>query len=197
MIECVIFDLSEVLIAGLLGVERPLSPELGVPQDEILPLFGGDRFIELLLGDISEDSYLRHVIARAGWEITSARLKAVIRGNFHNQVAGSLPILEGLAGRVDLALLSDHAREWIAYIKRVHPFMRTFKRTFFSYDLQSTKSDPGTFRRVVEALSVPPARCLFVDDNLKNVEVARSVGITSIWFRDAGQLAAELAERGV
>lgn len=197
MIECVIFDLSEVLIAGLLGVERPLSSELGVPEDEIMPLFGGERFIELLLGDVSEDAYLRHVIARAGWEISVARLKAVIRGNFHSQVAGSLPILEGLAGKVDLALLSDHAREWIAYIDAVHPFMRAFGRTFFSYDLKSTKSDPGTFLRVVGALSVPASRCLFIDDNPKNVEVARSVGIPSIWFRDAGRLAAELAERGV
>jgi len=197
MIQCIIFDLSEVLIAGLVGVEKELSRQLSVPGDEILSSFAIDSRDELFLGNVSEDTYLRQVIARGGWGIGLERLKAVIRQNFHNEVEGSLPILTELASRYELALLSDHAREWIAYIRSVHPFLRVFKRTFFSYDLKVMKSDPGAFLKVLDALSIPPANCLFIDDNPGNVSVAESVGIPGIRFVDAGQLAAELRRRRV
>jgi hypothetical protein len=111
MILCIIFDLSEVLIAGLRGIEKPLSQELSLPQDEILPCFAGRLMEELCLGDISEETYLNKIIAREGWEIEPARLKAVIRRNFHREVDGTLPILTELASRYELVLHSDHARE--------------------------------------------------------------------------------------
>jgi hypothetical protein len=79
--------------------------------------FAIDSRDELFLGNVSEDTYLRQVIARGGWGIGLERLKAVIRQNFHSEVEGSLPILTELASRYELALLSDHAREWIAYIQ--------------------------------------------------------------------------------
>jgi len=36
-----LFDLSEVLIAGLRGVEKVLAPRLELPEDEILRKLGG------------------------------------------------------------------------------------------------------------------------------------------------------------
>ena len=192
MIQCIIFDLSEVLIAGLVGVEEELSQVLPVPQEQILPGFGGSWLEELLVGNISEDTYLNHIIARERWAVSTARLKTAVRNNLHKEVAGSLAILTELASRYELALLSDHAREWIAYVKSIHPFLKRFKHTFFSYDLKRTKRDPQAFLQVLDVTAVPPHRCLFIDDNPNNVNVAESVGIPGIRFVSAEQLAAEL-----
>ena len=41
MLYTIIFDLSEVLISGLLGIERPLSEELQILEEKVLPAFGG------------------------------------------------------------------------------------------------------------------------------------------------------------
>jgi HAD superfamily hydrolase (TIGR01509 family) len=192
VIQCIIFDLSEVLIAGLVGVEEELSQVLPVPEEQILRCFGGDWLEELLVGDISEDAYLKHIIAKERWQIGCARLKTAIRNNLHKEVAGSLAILTELASRYELVLLSDHAREWIAYIKSIHPFLERFKHTFFSYDLGRTKRDPEAFLTVLRVMSVRPHRCLFIDDNPDNVTVAESVGIPGIRFVNAEQLAAAL-----
>jgi hypothetical protein len=54
--KCILFDLSEVLIAGIVGIERVLAKELPLPENEILPQLSGDWFIELLLGNISEET---------------------------------------------------------------------------------------------------------------------------------------------
>jgi FMN phosphatase YigB (HAD superfamily) len=195
MIRCIIFDLSEVLIAGLVGIEKVLSNELPIPEEEILPCFGGAPFEELLVGNISEDTYLRHIAAREKWDVSVARLKAVIRDNFHHEVEGSLSILTGLASRYRLALLSDHAREWIAYIQSIHPFLKIFQHTFFSYELKKTKRDPASFLQVLDAMSLAPRDCLFIDDSPTNVHIAESVGIPSIRFVNAERLAHELGKR--
>jgi HAD superfamily hydrolase (TIGR01509 family) len=193
----VIFDLSEVLIAGLLGVERDLSRQIGVPEDEILTCFDGHRFEQLLLGNISEDAYLNYVITRDRWSISRAALKSAIRRNFHHEIPGTLEIVMDLVSNYQLALLSDHAREWISYICSVHSFVSIFDHALFSFDLGGIKSEPATFARALDSLALPAADCLFVDDNPANVAVAESVGLAGICFTGAGQLARALAARGV
>ncbi|MCZ7560074.1 MAG: HAD-IA family hydrolase [Burkholderiaceae bacterium] len=44
------------------------------------------------------------------------------------------------------------------------------------------KPDPRAYRAALEALGVPAARALFVDDQPRNVEGARAVGMDAIFF---------------
>ena len=192
LVECVIFDLSEVLIAGLVGVENVLASELGVSKEAVLPALSADPFIDLLIGEVSEDAYLEHVVVREKWTINIDRLKRVIRDNFHNEVEGSLSIIADLSPKYDLVLLSDHAREWIEYIRTVHPFLGMFMRGFFSFELRMTKDQPQTFKHILGALEREPEECVFIDDNPGNVVTAESVGIRSIRFRSAEQLRTDL-----
>jgi FMN phosphatase YigB (HAD superfamily) len=197
VVKCIIFDLSEVLIAGLLGVERELSRELSLSQDAILACFGGAGFEQLLVGRISEDAYLEGLLAREKWPIGLASLKTAIRRNFCREVEGMVALLQKAASYRPVVLLSDHASEWVAYIQEVHPFMRLFQDMFFSFELKRTKEEPETFVQVLTLIALPAEECLFVDDNPANVRVARSVGIPGIRFASAGQLQKELRRRWV
>jgi HAD superfamily hydrolase (TIGR01509 family) len=190
-----IFDLSEVLIAGLYGVQHELAETLSRPEAEILDAFHGECFEQLLTGRIDEESYLAQVLARAGWPLRVPDLQAAIRRNLDREVEGMAALLADLAPRAELVLLSDHAREWIAYIRGVHPILGLFRRTFFSFDVGTLKHEPATFAAVLRALDCPPADCLFVDDNPANLRAAAAAGIDGILFRDAAHLAAELRAR--
>jgi putative hydrolase of the HAD superfamily len=193
----IIFDLSEVLISGLLGIKEALSRQLPASTDRLLSCFGGSLLDELLLGDICEDTYLKTIVDVEGWEIDISRLKSVIRSNFRNQVEGMPDLVAALAPHYQLVLFSDHAQEWITYIRSVHPFLKLFQHAFFSYELGRLKRQPEAFAHVLEALSVPARRCLFIDDNPVNVAAAHSVGLPSIRFSDADHLVSELRRWGV
>lgn len=54
------------------------------------------------------------------------------------------------------------------------------------------KNDPTTFNKVATLLGASPKRMLFIDDNKQNIDVAESLGIKSIWFKNAGNLTNEL-----
>jgi putative hydrolase of the HAD superfamily len=197
MSQTIIFDLSEVLIYGLVGVEKKLAGILRVPEDTILSYFGGEGLQKICRGEISEEEYLQQILALQKWGVPAEILKKHIRDNFHLEVAGTRLILEYLAKKQDVFLLSDHSREWITYIKSVHPFLGNFKRTFFSYELGSTKKDPRTFEAVLERLACPANECWLIDDSAENISVAASVGIHGIQFKDAEQLQAELVRRSL
>jgi HAD superfamily hydrolase (TIGR01509 family) len=181
-----------VLIAGLVGIEKPLALQLHLPEEQVLPAFVGDLFDALLCGEISEDTYLQHIIHRRAWSISPDALKRVIRRNFHQRIPGMQSLLAELEIDHELVLLSDHAAEWVAYIRSIHPFLRLFKAQFFSFELKQTKREPSTFHTVLEAIHRAPRDCLFIDDSLTNVRVAQGVGIAGVRFINAGQLRAEL-----
>lgn len=193
----VVFDLSEVLIYGLVGVEKNLAASLNMPETEILKCFGGERLQKICRGEITEDVYLQEILALQKWDLPSEMLKRSIRDNFHLEVEGTRAILLHLAKKHDVFLLSDHAREWVAYIKSIHPFLDEFKRTFFSYELETTKKDPQTFEKLLQELSCEANECWLIDDSLENVKAAVSIGINAIRFTNADQLREELIEQSL
>lgn len=193
-ISYIIFDLSEVLIYGLVGIEKELSGKLNIDENEILECFGGEFLDDIMLGKISEDDYLEGIIKRYEWNINSGVLKDIIRNNFLREVEGSLAVLTDLAKEHRLVLLSDHAEEWIHHIKNVHPFLSLFIKTFFSYEHQYTKKQKESFEKILSDLPINAEACLFIDDNPENISTAESLGIKSIRFENAKQLRAALNE---
>jgi HAD superfamily hydrolase (TIGR01509 family) len=197
-IQYIIFDLSEVLIHGLVRFEESIAREIGVTPQTSAAAFGGPHLRALLEGSISEDHYLAEVIEKNAWSITPDRLKTLIRQNFNATLPGTLEIARQLSHTYQLVLLSDHAREWADYIIATHKFLAgLFVHKLFSYEIGSTKREPRTFHVLLDMLSAAPGQCLFIDDQPRNVEVARAVGIDSIRFLDAEQLRGELLERGI
>jgi putative hydrolase of the HAD superfamily len=71
---------------------------------------------------------------------------------------------------------------------------------FWSYELRVAKPDPVFFTAVLGRLGLDAPEVLFVDDNVRNVEAARSVGMAAEhWHVEDGlpQLHARLARHGL
>jgi FMN phosphatase YigB (HAD superfamily) len=197
MVKNIIFDLSEVFIYGLIGVKLKVGEELGIPKEEIGDYFGGELLKAICVGDLTEDEYLSKIVEREHWQIEHQRLKEIIRGNFHIEIHGTIALLDEIPDDYHLILHSDHAREWVDYIKQVHPFLKRFQRMFFSYELKRLKKDVDAFRKVLALLPSEGKDCIFIDDNPKNVENANAVGIDGIHFLNAEQLREELRKRKI
>ncbi|HEX7004948.1 MAG TPA: HAD family phosphatase [Trueperaceae bacterium] len=195
--RAIIFDLSEVLIAGLIGIETSLAERFGMDPEAVLRAFGGTHLDELLHGRSSEEEYLQSVLGVHGWDAGAAELKELIRANFRRRVEGMDEIVEALAERFDLVLLSDHGTEWVNFIRSIHPFLGQFSHQFYSCELGCTKRSPEAFLAVLRELGGTPGDYLFIDDNPGNVEVARGVGLDGIRFTGAESLRDELDRRGI
>jgi len=192
----IIFDLSEVLIFGLVGVEKNLSAAVHLPENEILKYFAR-QLQEICRGEISEDEFLQQILMQQGWDLPLELLKRGIRDNLHREVDGMQSVLQHVARKYEVVLLSDHAREWVTYIQSIHPFLSEFKRTFFSYELGKTKKDPETFEGLLKEMSWQANECWLIDDSAENIAVAASVGINGIHFKNAKQLQEQLVSQAL
>jgi putative hydrolase of the HAD superfamily len=195
--KTLMFDLSEVLICGLIGIEKDLSQILNIPNDTILPQFGGNILVDLCRGEITEDEYLSQVMGASGWAIPKNLLKEIIRKNFHHQVEGMISLLKSLSKQFPLVLVSDHAREWIEYIEKIHTFLSLFQRKVYSFDTGMVKNDPAYFPSILITLQCKGEDCIFIDDNPRNVEQARLVGIHAILFQGRSKLESDFIRIGV
>ncbi|MFH0713387.1 MAG: HAD-IA family hydrolase [Candidatus Micrarchaeota archaeon] len=62
-----------------------------------------------------------------------------------------------------------------------------FDMVFYSSDLGAKKPDVGIYKRFIQQTGVSPHQIIFFDDDAKNVEAAKSVGINAHVFKSASQ----------
>lgn len=195
MISTLIWDLSEVLINGVLGVEYALADYLNHPDPQALgKAFGSPRFKSYMRGQLTENEFLLPLIAEQNWEIELDTLKNMIRTNFHTRWEANIRILMSLSFSDDyqFVLLSDHGREWIDYILKFHEFLSMFDHFFYSFDIGALKKEGTPFTFVLNKLGVSPESCLFFDDHQSNIEVARTYGIAGICVQNPQQLETDI-----
>ena len=59
------------------------------------------------------------------------------------------------------------------------------------------KPDPAIYRRLCERYGVDPAKAVFIDDSLANVEGARRIGMHALHFSSVERLLGDLQALGV
>ncbi len=192
-----IFDLSEVLIRGFLGVEQTLTPLLRVSEGRIVKAFGGDILISLCKGEITEDEYWTTVLRTYNWDLRLDEVKRYIRENFQQTIPGMVDLVTELSRSYQLVILSDHAREWVDYILGYHHFLDVFSLKMFSYELGSVKSEPETFEKALARMNTPPEQCLFVDDNQLNIATAKMTGLFGLHFTHTDAFIEKLKQRNI
>jgi len=192
-----IFDLSEVIIRGLVGIDDALGELLGIKSDTLLHTFGGGDLEALCKNEIAEDDYLKKIITKEKWHCSLIELKKIIRNNFHVMIGNMNELIEKLSGKYTLVLLSDHAREWIEYIEEYHRFLHNFAVRMYSFETGHLKSETYNFQKLLTDLNISSDSCLFIDDNKENIAVANRCGIKGILFKDQDQLINALRESGV
>lgn len=91
-----------------------------------------------------------------------------------------------------VSLLSDM---YMFEVERTRPWGRYdgFDYVSLSAEVGMTKQDPGVFEKTLDYFQVLAQEALFVDDTLKNIEVAKKVGLHTLYadkdrYKDASSL---------
>ncbi len=106
-------------------------------------------------------------------------------------------LLEGLAGRYRLLLLSNTNAIHFEMIRREYAFLRHFHDLVLSYEVKAMKPQPEIYHAAVKLAGCRPEECFYTDDIAEYAEGARRIGIDAVQFRSAEQLQRELAVRGI
>jgi putative hydrolase of the HAD superfamily len=86
------------------------------------------------------------------------------------------------AAGVHCAIASNQEGHRARYMSEVLGYRDLFDREFYSCHLGHAKPMPGYFAEVLRRGAFGPARTLFIDDRIDNVEAARAAGLSAEQF---------------
>lgn len=175
-------DLSEKALGlptGSLTWQGPFAPE----ADPLWRAMQAD--------EISERDYWKSRTAEVGkltgqnWSEMSdfvraargAEPDAVIRPEFRTTIAACK------AAGVRLAILSNELDLFYgADFREKLPFLKDFEVIVDATYTGILKPDSRAYELVLQALGLPAADCVFVDDQLRNIKGAEALGLPSVYF---------------
>jgi 2-haloacid dehalogenase len=92
----------------------------------------------------------------------------------------------------DLYLLSNFSVEKFSLMQQRFDFLDIFNDMIISGEHNLVKPDPAIFQLTLKRINREAHECLFIDDSVHNIEVARQLGFHTILFQSSEQLEDEL-----
>ena len=197
-VRAVLWDADGVLQHLPAGWEASMRPVVDGHVDD-LPAFLSEAF-ELerpaLLGQVSWLDVLPGLLERWGVpHLYDDALRVWLTIVPHAEVREVVSALRARGVRCYLATNQTEHRG--RYMAENLGYDGLLDGAFWSYELGVAKPDPAFFTTILDRLGLEAAEVLFVDDSLRNVEAARSVGLAAEhWHVDDGLPALEALLRG-
>ncbi|WP_207429095.1 HAD family phosphatase [Pedobacter sp. SYSU D00535] len=112
-------------------------------------------------------------------------------------IQGTVKIFKELkdSGRFKIYALTNWAAETYPIAQSKFEFLNWFDGVVVSGTERMRKPHPEFYQLLLDRYSVSPAEAVFIDDNFRNVEAGRKLGIDSIHFKNPEQLREELQGR--
>lgn len=108
-------------------------------------------------------------------------------------IDGTVRILERFSGNgLKMIGLTNFSSEKLALTRPKFPFFQYFDDVIVSSEVKLIKPDPAIYRLTLERIGCQAGECVFVDDSLPNIEMARKLGFHAIHFLSPDQLQQEL-----
>ena len=199
--RAVLFDFGGVLLRMDPWVFAPLEEKYRLEPGSLLrALYRVPEWRALERGQGTrrawEEAVQRALAEMAGCDMTQCYLELKALDRPLNQEM--VELVRRLRPHYQVAILSNSDDSLEDRLRDRFGIYDLFHQVFNSYRLRMAKPDPEIYLHAAEALGLPPAACVFIDDLRRNVEGAREVGMHAIHFTgDMEALTGQLRSCGI
>jgi len=183
-IKAVIFDVGGVLCEWQ-SICREFARESKVEDEKFMEVFlklSFDPIIGSDLGKITMDEFFEKLTAALGvLEKAQDWRKRFVPG--FKRIEPTFTLIEELKGKYRLALLTNAKTglwdEWQEGRLREY-----FEVIVDSSEVHILKPDERIFKILLERMALKPEECLFIDDEVKNIDAAKTLGFKTVHFKE-------------
>lgn len=200
MIKAIIFDFGNVICRFDNNIYREKIAELtGKTVEDIKNIVfkNSDILIRFETGVISTHEFFKELSDLCGLKVSYEELKRIYSEDKFTPVEGMEDLIKELKGKYKIGLLSNTSEWDFDYMIKVAPMIKTFDTITTSCEAKSMKPDKGIFFDSLNKLNLKPEECIYTDDILEYVEVAKSLGIKAFQFTDAEKFKLDLKSLGI
>jgi putative hydrolase of the HAD superfamily len=166
------------------------------PDEIFVAAFGNRLQRDFERGKLSGCDYHRAVMAQLDADVPYEEF-CLMYGDIFTEIPDTCDLLRRLRRRYSLYLLSNTNEIHFDYVKKTVPVLSVFDECIVSYKVGVMKPDPRIYEEALRRSGLTAGACLFVDDQMPNVEGAIHVGMRALRFESADMFAAELSHLGV
>jgi 2-haloacid dehalogenase len=195
----VVFDIGNVLIHWDV---RALYSKIFVDQsrmeDFLARVLPPEWNLEQDRGRAWDEAEAERIAAHPEFEREIRAFRARWHETVPGEIAGTVAILAALkANGAPLYAITNFAADTFAETRERFPFLAdSFDDVVVSGVERVVKPDPRIYRILLDRQGLDATDCVFVDDSLKNVEAAASLGFHARLFTGPDRLAADLRALG-
>jgi putative hydrolase of the HAD superfamily len=156
-------------------------------------LFKHPDWLQMDRGTLTESEALARLQQRTGRPVAElSGLFDAVRRSLRPK-ADTVALVKSLARRdVPLYCLSNMPASTFAYLREQQAFWNVFKGIVISGEIKMAKPEREIFEYLLRRYALTAAETVFVDDHAPNIQAAQTLGLHTVWFRDARQCALEL-----
>lgn len=188
VIKNVVFDIGNVLLRfAALDVVKAIFPEEKNSLQLTKQIFKTNSWDLLNEGKLQTEEWI--IICERESGIPRNRLLKLFTAlkEAFVPIPGSLELLNDLFGKVNLYCITDSVNEIVSFLKVKYQeaVFNKFQGVIVSAEVGITKPSSSIYKHLLKKYSLNAAECVFIDDNLQNVESARQVGMYGVHFTSA------------
>jgi len=179
-ITTILFDMYGVILEESKGNFIPYTFEHfeKAEHERLIKQFKEEQlFTKAGNGELTSDMFL----SMLGYENPQFHMKNYIE-NYLTLDVDFISFAEKYHKQFEFVLLSNDVSEWSSYITEYYQLNKYFKYKVVSGDVKCRKPEKKIYELALEKIGKSPSKCLFVDNSVKNLEVAREVGICPVLF---------------
>jgi putative hydrolase of the HAD superfamily len=196
MIKAIIFDFGRVISAQKpMSLFRGYEEELGITPGTLNPImFGSPAWEDALVGRKTSEEFWLAIGPQLNLHTPEA--VAAFRQRYRADEAVNEGVVELIRrlhaeDRYKLAVLSNSPPGLARWLDE-WGLLNLFDVVFCSGDEGVRKPDPTAFEITLTRLGVAPEEAVFIDDTMRHVNAARSLGLHAILFTTAEALVKDL-----
>ncbi len=205
-IEAVIWDFGGVVTSSPFEAFNRFESERGLPRDTIRRINAADPdsnawalFERAEIGAAEFDTMFAEEAARIGHDIRGNDVLALLSGDIRPRMVAALDAVKTAGHKVGCITNNVPAGKGAgmstseAKAAAVAEVMTRFDHIIESSKAGIRKPDPRIYTMMCEALSVDPARCIYLDDLGINCKPAAALGMQAIKVTGEAQALADLS----
>lgn len=189
MPKAILFDADGVVIKkrDRFFSER-FSEKQGIAPADMLPFFKGEMR-EAFVNKVDIKDALAPYLQKWKWTGTVDEFLAYWFAEESPRDEEVIAYVDSLRARgVRCYIATDREKYWGQYLVETVCLKDHFDGFFFSYTVGHEKDVPEYFQEVQKQLALPPEEIMYFDDDQKNVDVAKSVGINAHFYTNLEEM---------
>jgi HAD superfamily hydrolase (TIGR01509 family) len=201
MIKIIAVDLGGVYFeAGTIIALKRIYKIVNAPKKKINEIFRSypEKEGELYhKGKITKQKFWRAAVEKL--KIGKEKIPELqeIWHSSYKPIKGMKELVFELRENYKVVAFSGNIKERIKYLNEKYKLNKDFDDFVLSFDVGFDKREKEFYRILLEKVKCEPEECLFIDDYQEFLDIAESLGIKTILFKNAEQLKSDLRKFGI